>query len=206
MRRGISMPGEQWVGESVLASAAMGWRTIRCIACRKYRFARTRTMKKLYETAAFAYFLIATVSLLISAFVLMGYALWEIAGGILATDLNSVNRVRSALDGVGLMIIGFAVVEAGTFIAEEELIRKRELRSTRESRRSITKFITIIVIAASLEALVMVFKTGREAIPAVIYPAALFASAMLALVALGAYQWLSSSVERGGDDFPQPPA
>lgn len=163
-------------------------------------------MKKLYETAAFAYFLIATVSLLVSAFVLVGYALWEIASGMLAAGLTSVDRVQRALDGVGLMIIGFAVVEAATFIAEEELIRKRELRSTRESRRSITKFITIIVIAASLEALVMVFKTSREAIPAVIYPAALFTSAMLALVALGVYQWLSSSVERGGDDSPPSPS
>lgn len=163
-------------------------------------------MKKLYETAAFAYFLIATVSLLVSAFVLVGYALWEIASGMLAAGLTSVDRVQRALDGVGLMIIGFAVVEAATFIAEEELIRKRELRSTRESRRSITKFITIIVIAASLEALVMVFKTSREAIPAVIYPAALFTSAMLALVALGVYQWLSSSVEREGDDSPPSPS
>lgn len=153
-------------------------------------------MKKLYEMAAFAYFLISTISLMIAAFFLVGYAIWEITSGFIASEMDLVDRVRRTLDGVGLMIIGFAVVEAGTFIAEEELFQKRELRATRESRRSITKFITIIVIAASLEALVMVFKTGREQIPAVIYPAALFASAMLALVALGLYQWLSSRVER----------
>ncbi|MCO0638077.1 hypothetical protein [Chelativorans salis] len=152
-------------------------------------------MRKLYENAAFAYFLVSTVTLLISAFLLVSFAVWEVASGIFSTEVASADRVRRALDGVGLMIIGFAVVEAGTFIAEEELFRKRELRSTRESRRSITKFITIIVIAASLEALVMVFKTSRENIPAVIYPAALFASAMMALVALGIYQWLSSRVE-----------
>ena len=156
-------------------------------------------MKKLYEWVAFAYFLVATVALLVSSFFLVGYAVWEVVSGVIAPDVTSVDRVRSTLNGVGLMIIGFAVVEASTFIAEEELFRKRELRSTRESRRSITKFITIIVIAASLEALVMVFKTSREAIPAVIYPAVLFASAMFALVALGLYQWLSSRVEREGE-------
>lgn len=156
-------------------------------------------MKKLYETAAYLYFLVATVTLLTSAFLLVGYAVWDVASGFLAPEGDGTERVLRTLDGVGLMIIGFAVVEAGTFIAEEELFRKRELRSTRESRRSITKFITIIVIAASLEALVMVFKTSRENIPAVIYPAALFASAMIALVALGVYQWLSSRVEKEGE-------
>ncbi|WP_338530383.1 GNAT family acetyltransferase [Nitratireductor thuwali] len=156
-------------------------------------------MKKLYKTAALVYFLIATVTLMASAFLLVGHAVWEVASGLFAAESNSIDRVRRTLDGIGLMIIGFAVVETGTFIAEEELFRKRELRSTRESRRSITKFITIIVIAASLEALVMVFKTSREDIPAVIYPAALFASAMIALVALGVYQWLSSRVEREGE-------
>ena len=152
-------------------------------------------MKTIYETAARAYFLVATIALLLSAFLLMGFALWEIGTGIAAPEASTADRVRQALDGVGLMLIGFAAVEAGTFIAEEELFRRRELRSTRESRRSITKFITIIVIAASLEALVMVFKTSREQIPQVIYPSVLFATAMTALVALGVYQWLSSRVE-----------
>jgi hypothetical protein len=68
------------------------------------------------------------------------------------------------------------------------------LRSPLESRLSLTKFITIIVIAASLEALVMVFKTSRTSIPEAIYPAALFAASMAALVSLGAYQWLPSRI------------
>jgi len=159
-------------------------------------------MKNLYEWSAFAYFLFATIALLASAFVLVGFAVWEVATSLLAQDLTSVDRVRLTLNGIGLMIIGFAVVEASTFIAEEELFRKRELRSTRESRRSITKFITIIVIAASLEALVMVFKTSRDSISDSIYPAALFVSAMAALVALGVYQWLSSRVEDRVADAP----
>ncbi|WP_137388109.1 GNAT family acetyltransferase [Rhodoligotrophos defluvii] len=155
-------------------------------------------MGKLYEKAALAYFLFATITLLLSAFLLVSFAVWEVVGSVFSRDMDIVDRVRSTLDGIGLMIIGFAVVETATFIAEEEVLRKRELRSPRESRRSITKFITIIVIAASLEALVMIFKTSREEIPAVLYPAALFASAMLALVALGIYQWLSKSTEREG--------
>lgn len=157
-------------------------------------------MRSFYERAAVTYFMVATLALLISAFLLIGFAVWEIATSVVAADVRFVDRVRQTLDGIGLMIIGFAVVEAGTFIAEEELFRKRELRSMRESRRSLTKFITIIVIAAALEALVMVFKTSREQISDVIFPAALFASAMLALIALGIYQRSSSHVEEVEDE------
>ena len=63
-----------------------------------------------------------------------------------------------------------------------------------EARRSLTKFITIIVIAASLEALVMVFETSRTDVTKSIYPAALFAAAMFALVRSGLFQWLSSRI------------
>ncbi|GHA36722.1 hypothetical protein GCM10007989_36060 [Devosia pacifica] len=146
-------------------------------------------MRKLYSNVAHIYFVVATLMLMVLAVALLVTAAWQALQGILQGD-----PVDSALDSIGIVIIGFAVVETSKFIAEEEILRKRELRSSRESRRSITKFITIIVIAASLEALVMVFKTSREGLEYAIYPAALFASSMFALVALGAYQWLSSRI------------
>ena len=115
-------------------------------------------------------------------------AVWEMIGALLHGD------VLKLLDGVGLIIIGFAIIETSKFIAEEEILRDKELRSAVESRRSLTKFITIIIIAASLEALVMVFETSRTDVTRSIYPAALFAAVMLALVSLGAFQWLSSRI------------
>ncbi len=57
------------------------------------------------------------------------------------------------MSSISLMMIGFAVVETAKLIAEEEVMRQRELRSSKDSRRTITRFITIIVIASSLEAL-----------------------------------------------------
>lgn len=147
-------------------------------------------MERLYRWIPLGYFVLATFLLMLIAVILLLNAAWDVA-----TNVTSANRVDVALNSIGLLIIGFAVIETAKFIAEEEILRQRELRSPRESRRSITKFITIIVIAASLEALVMIFKTGLDAIPQAIYPAALFISAMLALVALGTYQYLSSRIE-----------
>jgi hypothetical protein len=51
---------------------------------------------------------------------------------------------------------------------------------------------TIIIIALSLEAVVGIFEAGREKnFEALLYPAAVMAVAVLAVVGLGAFQFLS---------------
>lgn len=147
-------------------------------------------IEKLYSGLSLVYFFVATILLIVTAILLLGHAVWQVINSIGGDDVVNVG-----LDAIGLMIIGFAVVETAKFIAEEEILRNRELRSSMESRRSITKFTTIIVIAMSLEALVMTFKASQETITEAIYPAMLFVSAMFALIALGIYQYLSSRIE-----------
>lgn len=146
-------------------------------------------MRHVYSKLAQAYFLSATVMLMLLSFLLLATALWEVYWKF--TDGSPVDAI---LSGISLLVIGFAVVETAKFIAEEELLRKRELRSSTESRRSLTKFVTIIVIAASLEALVMVFQANRQGLELVVYPAVLLAAAMFALLCLGGYQWMSSRI------------
>lgn len=146
-------------------------------------------MERIFNWIANGYVAIASVSLMLASLSLLVSAILRMARAIPGGDF-----VEATLDSVGLLVIGFAVVETAKFIAEEELLRKRELRAAAESRRSLTKFVTIIVIAASLEALVMVFKTSRAGYDPV-FPALLFLAAMLALVALGLYQWLSSRIQ-----------
>ena len=146
-------------------------------------------MIRFYSRVAAAYFMAATVALMLLAVLLFIGAVWEVI-----VALKSFELADAALDSIGLLIIGFAVIETAKFIAEEEILSNRELRSPLESRRSLTKFITIIVIAASLEARVMVFKASRAEISDAIYAAALFVASMIALVSLGAYQWLSSRI------------
>jgi hypothetical protein len=151
-------------------------------------------MKAIIDGTARVFFALATAFLLILAVVLLFWAGWEIVAALLHGEVLGV------LESAGLIIIGFAIVETARFIAEEELVRRRELRSAVEARRSLTKFITIIVIAVSLEALVMVFEAGRTEIERAVYPALLFGTAMFALVALGAFQWLSSRIAPPPDD------
>ncbi len=143
---------------------------------------------------AWIYFALAIVFLMILSLVLLGWAALEIVIAIRHGEVIGV------LDSAGLVIIGFAIIETARFIAEEELLRRRELRSAVEARRSLTKFITIIVIAASLEALVMIFEASRTNVADSVYPALLLTAAMFALIALGVFQWLSSRIAAPPDE------
>jgi len=145
-------------------------------------------LQAIYGRMTSVYFVVATIVLSIIGGLLLVGAIWELGVAVLEREVAGV------LDSAGLVIIGFAIVETAKFFAEEEVQRERELRSAGESRRSLTKFMTILVIAASLEALVMIFEASRTDVTKTLYPAMLFAVAVFALVALGAYQWLSSRI------------
>lgn len=149
-----------------------------------------KTLQKFYDGCSYGYIVLATLMLIAIAAALLVTAIWR-----MATAAWSFDMVDPALNAIGLLIIGFAVVETAKFIAEEEVFRDRELRSSIESRRSVTKFTTIIVIAVSLEALVMVFKANQDDLSQSVYPAFLLAASMFSLIALGAYQYLSSRIE-----------
>ena len=58
-------------------------------------------------------------------------------------------------------------------------------------RLSLTKFFTIVVIVLSLEGIVLVFEVKLDQIEQLIYPTALMVAAILALVGLGLFRWLT---------------
>ena len=154
-------------------------------------------MTRIIAAVSTALLVLATCTLMVLAAVLIAYACWGVFKAIWTFD----EPTHAAVGAVSLIIIAFAVIALSQFIVEEEIERKRELASPREARRSLTKFVTIMVIAFSLEALVMIFEASRgDAATAIYPPIALFGVVVLALVGLGAYQWLSNEVEPGSHD------
>lgn len=122
---------------------------------------------------------------------------------------DALAAVRSAkqagadavLDALGYIIVAIAVFDVAKYLFEDEVRRGDEKRSAAEARRSLTKFLSTIVIALFLEALVVVFKTARADVSQLIYPTALLVASVLVLVGLGAYQRFSATVEeKVGDD------
>ena len=64
---------------------------------------------------------------------------------------------------------------------------------------SLTKFFTIVVIVLSLEGIVLLFEVKLDQLERLIYPTALMAVAILALVGLGLFRWLTDPAEETAD-------
>ncbi|WP_426020132.1 GNAT family acetyltransferase [Brevundimonas sp. DWR2-3-1b1] len=146
-----------------------------------------------------AVFGFASLLLLLSAMALIGFGVKDAVEGIGRPDQSGADAV---LDMLGYVIVAIAVFDVAKYIFEDEVRRGNERRSAAEARRSLTKFLSTIVIALFLEALVVVFKTAREDVALLLYPSALLIAAVLVLVGLGAFQRFSATVEeKVGDDY-----
>ncbi|ALJ09816.1 hypothetical protein [Brevundimonas sp. DS20] len=141
----------------------------------------------------------ASLLLLLAATALIGFGVKDALETIRAPGQSGAEAV---LDVLGYVIVAIAVFDVAKYIFEDEVRRGNERRSAAEARRSLTKFLSTIVIALFLEALVVVFKAAREDVSQLIYPTALLIAAVLVLVGLGAFQRFSASVEEkvGEDD------
>lgn len=135
------------------------------------------------------FFTAAATGLGLLALGLVLTAVWQLA----AVVVHGEPLLHQLLQSVGLVVIAVAVFEVAKFLIEEEVLHERELRSVLEARRSLTKFFTTIIIAVSLEAIVLVFETRLEENAALIYPTLLMAVAVFALIGLGLFQMLSKS-------------
>ncbi len=145
-----------------------------------------------------AVFAFASLLLLLAAMALIGFGVKDALDGIGSPDKSGADAV---LDVLGYVIVAIAVFDVAKYIFEDEVRRGNEKRSAAEARRSLTKFLSTIVIALFLEALVVVFKTAREDVAQLLYPTALLIASVLVLVGLGVFQRLSATVEeKVGDD------
>lgn len=143
----------------------------------------------LLNVASKLFFAVAAAALMLLAVALLVTS----AERWLTAALGDRELLHQTLECIGLVTIAIAVFEVGKFMVEEELIRERQLRSVLEARRSLTKFLTIVVITVSLEGLVLVFETKLEQLSDLIYPTALLLVSAITVVALGAFQRLSGS-------------
>lgn len=150
-------------------------------------------VEHLFNGVARLVFILITIALFGLALALVISGGWQLIHGALGGEVGLFNL----MNGVGLLIVSLAIVDVGKFVVEENVIRERELRSPAEARRSLTKFMTIVIIALSLEAVVGIFEAGREkAFDQLVFPAIVMITAVLALVGLGAFQFLSRSAGR----------
>lgn len=148
-------------------------------------------MRVILLAAAKAIYILSTCALFLLAVGFVVYAVWQIFAALPRGAL----LLDEMLGAVGLTVIGLAVCDVGRFLLQEELAGEKELATTNEVRRTLAKFLTIIIVAATLHALLFIFEAGRQGIASLIYPAALLGVVAILLAALGLYQRLTHAAE-----------
>lgn len=151
-----------------------------------------RQPTKAFNYVSNSVYIITSLALLLISLTMVGYATWNVWIAV----SSGTEVIAKMLDAIGLIVISVAVFDVAKYLMEEEILRERELRSTREARQTLTKFLVIIIIAVSLEALVFIFGAGSTSIETLIYPTLLLATSALMVIGLGIFQRLSTQVER----------
>ena len=95
---------------------------------------------------------------------------------------------KSLLDAVGFIVIGTAVFDVSRFLMEEEVFKVHGEETNMKQRVTLIKFLVIIIIAVSLEALVFVFSAAKKDVSLLVYPTFLLFTAVLLVIGLGVYQ------------------
>jgi hypothetical protein len=163
-------------------------------------------IERVFDWLARLLFVSVALALFGLALALVVSGIWQLVRGGLSGEIGIYNL----MNGVGLLIVSLAIADVAKFVVEENVVRERELRSPAEALRSLTKFMTIIIIALSLEGVVGIFEAGREkAFDQLVFPSVVMATAVLALVGLGLFQFLSRRSQReaaaGQDDADKKP-
>lgn len=145
--------------------------------------------KNLAELLGRTVYSLISLSLCLISLTMMGVALW----GIWVSVHEQTLLITALLDAIGLIVIGMAVFDVSKFLLEEEVYKSNEAQSLAKERGTLLKFLVIISIAVSLEALVFIFDAGKKDISMLIYPTFLLIAAVLLVISLGVYQKLTQA-------------
>ena len=150
-------------------------------------------MENIFERIVIFIYAFAGILLFVVAFSIMGLSIWNIA-----IHFKPVEALRAALlNAVGAVVISIAIFDVARYVFEEEVFKKKKdgRRSPVAATETLKKMFVIISIAISLEGLVYIFKSGTEDISLLIYPAIIIMTAILAMVGLCVYQWISAKAD-----------
>ncbi len=137
-----------------------------------------------------------SVSLIIISFIMICTAL----GNLWTAMMGHHQLIHGLLNAISLIVIAMAVFDVSKFLIDEELLGNGGKESPLEERTRLMRFLVIITIAISLEALVFIFNAARQNMRSLIYPTFLLVSDILLIIGLGVYYKLTCDVAPKSDE------
>ncbi len=136
--------------------------------------------------------------IVLGLFGVVGILLYSAASEMIPLFMNDVVKQDEHLTPFGVIIfltLGLAVFDLGKTILEEEVLMHKDIFRHSSTRRTITRFMAAILIAVSIEALLMMFKGAlgddQNMLPAVW----MMLAAVGLLIGLGIYVYLGARAE-----------
>jgi hypothetical protein len=152
-------------------------------------------MRHLYKLFVAAHLVIIAL-FFICGLALVGLACVELWQGFVTAEEATIRaRFSHALEAIGMLTIALVSLELGQTIYEEEIQRDVKVSGPTRVRRFLSRFMVVIVVALSIEALIAVFELLHNAPERLPYAASVGAMAALLLLAWGGFIWLNRSAE-----------
>ncbi|HEX6960250.1 MAG TPA: hypothetical protein VF175_00170 [Lacipirellula sp.] len=140
--------------------------------------------------------LVISALFVVCAIALIGMSLAELWAGLNpGNDAGRTERLDAVLEALALLTVAVAALELGQTIIEEEVQREAHMSAPTRVRRFLSRFLVVLVVALSIETLVLVFRSSREAPEQLPYAACVGLTAAALLAAWGAFIRLNRSAE-----------
>ena len=104
-------------------------------------------------------------------------------------------RLNAVLESIAVLTVAVAALELGQTILEEEVHRQAQMSAPTRVRRFLSRFMVVLVVALSIETVVLVFRLSQDAPEMLPYAASVGAAAALLLAAWGLFIRLNRSAE-----------
>ena len=152
-------------------------------------------MSSLHRLFPAGHFIISVLFLLAGAalIVLAALQLWQ--GVQLFESAPLLARLNAVLESIAVLTVAVAALELGQTILEEEVHRQAQMSAPTRVRRFLSRFMVVLVVALSIETVVLVFRFSQDAPEMLPYAASVGAAASLLLVAWGLFIRFNRSAE-----------
>ena len=140
--------------------------------------------------------LVIAVLFVLSAAALIVLAAMQLWIGIHFTgDFTPIQRLNAVLESIALLTVAVAALELGQTILEEEVLRESHMSAPTRVRRFLSRFMIVLVVALTIETLVLAFRVAQKTPEQLPYVASIGFAAAALLVAWGIFVRLNRSAE-----------
>ncbi len=155
---------------------------------------KSRALTLVHSLFPVAHFIIG-VLFAVCGIALIGFSVLQLWAGLAPGDATMTQRLDTVLESLALMTVALAALELAQTIIEEEVQREVHMSAPTRVRRFLSRFMVVLVVALTIESLVLVFRYSHEQPENMVYAAFVGLCAAALMIAWGVFIRLNTSAE-----------